>query len=266
MRDGSSSRVSFFSRGGEYLDSFPAGPGRDFVVDHEGIVLRRGFEGRVDLVKYSRAGEELGRVELPPRDIAGAETFFLGFGEGDIYPFPVETQSAWSPLGYLVTGRNDVYDIELRRPEGTLHLRREIARPPVNSEERAEWEAFREGLEEQVRASGRDVQFEPTPAVKPYFRRIHVGDDGRIWVFRYVAAEKRHDIEPLPDRPERPLLTWREPWTYDVFEPDGTFLGSVVVPETLRPHVFRDQRIWGALVDNNGVEQVVRLAVVPENR
>lgn len=166
----------------------------------------------------------------------------------------------------MVTGRNHVCDVELRRPEGTIHLRREIERPPVNGEEQAEWEAFRAGLEERVRArpESRDTEFEPIPTVKPYFRQIYVGDDGRIWVFRYVAAEKRHDIEPVPERPDRPLLTWREPWTYDVFEPDGTFLGSAVVPETLRPHVFRGEQIWGALADENDVEQVVRLRVVPE--
>ena len=72
-----------------------------------------------------------------------------------------------------------------------------------------------------------------------YFCDLFAGDDGRIWVFRYVAADKRDDVAPLPDRPEHPLLTWREPSTFDVFEPDGTFLWSVVVPELLEPLVFR---------------------------
>ena len=106
---------------------------------------------------------------------------------------------------------------------------------------------------------------DPVPEVKPFFRDIFVGDDGRVWVFRYVAAQKRTDAEPLPDRPERPLLTWREPWTFDVFEPDGTFLGSVEVPELLEPLGFRGDRIWGTLMDADGVEHVVRLRVVPED-
>lgn len=194
MRDGNTSRLSFFSPEGGYLDSFPAVPGFEFVVDQSGNILAQRFEGQVELVKYSREGEELDRVTFPAVDRAGAETFILGYGEGDIYPFPTETQSAWSPLGYLVTGRNDVYDIEVHDSEGTLHVRRDIARPEVDPEEQAEWETFRKGLEElwRARPDTRDIEFEPIPDVKPYFRRIHVGEDGRIWVFRYVAAPHAH--------------------------------------------------------------------------
>ena len=228
--------------------------------------MERFDEGGGGLVKYSTEGEELGRVTFPPRDTAGARTFVLGFGEGDIFPFPTETRSAWSPLGYVVTGRNDVYDIELRKPEGTVHLTRDVTPVPVGGEEQAEWEAFRQSLVLRERARGRETEFEPIPDVKPFFRGIYVGQEGRIWIFRYVAAEKRSDIEHLLDRPERPLLTWREPWTYDVFEADGSFLGSVVVPERLRPFVFRDDRIWGAGTDDDGVERVVRLRVVPEGQ
>lgn len=266
MRDSSNSRISFFSAEGEYIDSIPALPGGGLVVGVDGSLNAGRFEGAVTMVRYARDGEELGRAEMPPPDRAGDQTFVLGFGEGDIYAFPTETAWAWSPLGYAVTGRNDEYDIELRKPEGTVHLRRDIERPPLAAEEQAQWQAFRRGLEERTAASGRDTRFEPIPDTKPYFRQIHVGEEGRIWIFRYVDAIERDDIEPVPERPDRPLLTWREPWTYDVFEPDGTFLGSVVVPETFRPLVFRGETIWGALIDENGVEQVVRLRVVPEGQ
>lgn len=262
VREGMTSRISFFSAAGEYVDSFPSVPGYSIVVDRDGNIHAQRFEGDVELVTYSRQGEELGRVTFPPQDRAGESTFVLGFGEGDIFPFPTETLSAWSPFGYLVTGRNDVYDIEIRNPEGAVHLRRDVEPAPVSSEEQAEWEAFRQSLVERARSRNRDTRYEPIPDMKPFFRQIWVGEDGRIWVFRYVAAEKRQDIEPLPERPERTLLTWRERWTYDAFEPDGTFLGSVVVPETLRPFVFRGDRIWGALTDDDGVERVVRLRVV----
>ena len=261
MADRRTSRVSFFSSSGDYLDSFTAATASPvLVVDRDGNVIVQGFDR--NLVRYSPEGEELGRESVPMPDRIGANLFVLAFGEGMIYPFPTETHSAWSPLGYLVTGRNDVYDIELRKPSGAVNLTRDLASIPVGGDEHAEWKAFRQGLVERVP----EGDFAPIPDVKPFFREIYVGQDGRIWVFRYVAAEKRHDIEPLPDRPERPLLTWREPWTYDVFERDGTFLGSVVVPETLRPFVFRGDRIWGALAGDDGIERVVRLRVVPEVR
>ncbi len=49
-------------------------------------------------------------------------------------------------------------------------------------------------------------------------------------------------------------------------DPDGTFLGSVVVPELFRPFVFRGEQVWGSLTDDEGVERIVRLRVVPEGR
>lgn len=276
MWDYQNSRVSFFSAQGDYLDSFPGTSGfgghNSLQVDVAGDLYVRIFNREADseadqlLLRYSTAGEQLDRIEPPSQDAEGLG-FYLS-AEGSIGAFQVMNVSAWSPLGYVVTGRNDVYDIELRGAEETVHVRRDLDPIAVRPEERAEWEAFRQTLVDRNRARNRDVDFDPDPIpnVKPFFRDIYVGEDGRIWVSRFVAAEKRLDVEPLPDRPERPLLTWREPWTYDVFEPDGTFLGSVVVPELFRPFVFRGERIWGALVGEDGVERVIRLRVVPEVR
>jgi hypothetical protein len=262
MRDSRSSRLSFFSAAGEYVRSFPATIGSSpTVVGPQGNLYLPRVGPSPEVVEYSSAGEELGRVQIPPRDQAGTP-FLLGWE--NVFSFPVETASAWSPLGYAVTGRNDAYDIELRKLDGIVHLRRDLEPVALTADELAEWRTFRQGLVARLSAANQEADIDPIPGVKPYFRAIQVGDEGRIWVWRYVAAEKRDDIEPLPEQPERPLLTWREPWTYDVFEPDTTFLGSVVVPELLRPFVFRGDQIWGAITDQDGVEQVVRLRVVPE--
>lgn len=268
------SRISFFSEQGELLGGFPATAGsfgghRAFFTDVDEnlylLTMKPGARSELDqrLVKYTIEGEEIDSIDLPPRDPEGR-----GFGlsaEGVSAP-QVVTVSTWSPLGYVVTGRNDAYDIELRKPEGALHLRRDLEPAAVGPEEQGEWEAFRQSIIQRSRSQGIDPQYDPdsVPDTKPFFRDIQVGEDGRVWVWRYVAAEKRDDVEPLPDRPERPLLTWREPWTYDVFEPDGTFLGSVVVPELFQPLVLHGDRIWGSLTDEDGVERVVRLRVVPE--
>ena len=262
MRNPGSARISFFSPAGEYVDSLSARSGIGPIeLDPQGnLYLLRG-RGGSEMVKYSVEGEELGRIEMPPRETT-SNTFLLG--REDVWAFPLQTVSAWSPLGYPVTGRTDAYDIELRKPDGTVHVRRDLAPVPLASDERAEWEVFRRGILAQQRAMNDDQEADPIPSVKPFFRDLWVGDDGRIWVWRYVAAEKRDDIEPVPEQPDRPLLTWREPWTYDVFEPDGTLLGSVVVPERLRPFAFRGDRIWGAIIDEDGIEKVVRLRAIPE--
>lgn len=272
MWDLANARVSSFSPDGSFLHSFPGsarfGGHRVLEVDLDGNLYLRTLkpaarsEADALLLQYSIEGEQLDRIDMPAQDAVG-RTFYLG--NEAVGAFQVMSLSAWSPFGYVVTGRNDAYDIELRKPGGTGHLRRDLQPIALEAEERAEWEAFRQGAVERSRAAGwsSDLEPDPVPAVKPFFRDILVGEDGRIWVFRYVAARKRDDVKPLPDRPERPLLTWREPWTYDVFESDGTFLGSVVVPELLVPLVLRSDRIWGTLLDAEGVQRVVRLRVVP---
>jgi len=170
---------------------------------------------------------------------------------------------ALSPEGYLAVGRNERYNIELQKPGGAVYLTRDLDPAPVLREEHAEWSAFRESF---IQNSQSDIEVVPIPWEKPFYREIRAGKEGRIWVFRYVTATKRDDIEPIARRPDRPVLTWREPTTYDVFEPDGTFLGTLVLPDDFEPHVFRGRHIWGTCVEEDGVEKVVRLRVVPEER
>ena len=269
MWDFSASRISLFSREGEYQRSLVVGTGfggqRSFFVDTDDNFYIKDVrpEARSEsdawFRRYSPEGEELGRVE-PPRAGPLGRGFVL-FAEG-VSAFEAQRVTTFSPLGYAVTGLNDAYGIELLEPDGRAYLMRDVPRVSLAREERAEWEAFRQTIVTREAARGRPGP-DPLPHAKPYFRDILVGDDGRIWVFRYVEAVKRHDIEPLPDRPDRPLLTWREPWTYDVFEPDGAFLGSVVVPELFQPFVARGELLWGSHLDDEGVGRVLRLRVVP---
>lgn len=278
--DPRSTRLSLFSAG-DHLGSVPVDSSyATFRTDVEGnfwvqdVAEQRVRDGvpRGVFERYSMEGELLDTFPLPSEwpDRAGpARTDFVLMYEGYIRPFTVLTRYVVSPLGYLVVGHNDSYDIELRKPEGTVHLTRDLERVALRPEEQAEWNEFRDGLvrrtaEAGTQVPGRQVEFLPIPDHKPFFRELYAGEEGRIWVFRYVAAEKRDVVEPVPGRPDRPLLTWREPFTYDVFEPDGRFLGTVVLPDDFEPRVFRGTRIWGTRTDEAGVEQVVRLRVVPE--
>lgn len=115
-------RVSLFSTTGEFLDSFTAsglGCHRCMELDIHGNLYIRQFnraaesEADVQLAKYSVQGERLGVVTFPLAEQEGR-----GFGlsaEGVGSP-RVETVSTWSPLGYVVTGRTDTYEIEVRSP------------------------------------------------------------------------------------------------------------------------------------------------------
>jgi hypothetical protein len=214
------------------------------------------------LLRYSEHGELLGDVPVPDEKRVPEESFVLMHPSGDLHPFSVATLYAWHPLGSLVVGRNDVYDIRIQPPVGEpSHLIRHLESVSLIDEERAEWEAFATFLNERSQRAGLRVRdYEPIPDTKPYFRGIYAGDDGRIWVLRHVEAVKG---EPAPHHgdPNRPPLTWIEPTTFDVFESAGDFLGSVVLPPNTRALAFRGDRVWGVRTDGDGVERVVQLRV-----
>jgi len=89
-----------------------------------------------------------------------------------------------------------------------------------------------------------------------------VDDDGRIWVDRYVAAVKRTDLPgPRGDNPPPPI-TWREPRTFDVFEPAGRFLGTVVMPRHTTVWLRRGNLMWGTVRGEFDETCVVRLRLV----
>jgi hypothetical protein len=106
---------------------------------------------------------------------------------------------------------------------------------------------------------------QPVPARKPPYRLLYVGERGRIWVWRYTRAEKMDPAEvrePDPHRP--PPITWREPIVFDVFEPDGTYLGEVHMPPRTNAMVLRGDTIWGIRTGELDEEYVVRLVIAGE--
>ncbi len=148
--------------------------------------------------------------------------------------------------GFLV-GTNDRYVIEHHETSGrVLRIVRDIALPRVARDEKAEIEARNDWLR-RTQGQFMTAEIPPVPDIKPAFRSIAVGEEGRIWVLRYMEAEEGEVIQ-RPARPgveAPPASRWREPVVYDVFEADGTFLGSIRVPDRTTLSVFRGDRVWG---------------------
>lgn len=190
--------------------------------------------------------------------------FVLSRPSGMLASFGVETHHAWSPLGYLVHGRNDRYAIEVRAPAGPAVLERDIERVPLEPGERELWLAWADYFKNRPRDAF-EVGERPDytiPEIKPYFREIRVADDGRIWIHRYVRARL---LDPSPPAREgTPGLAWMEPSTYDVFEPSGEFLGTVVLPPRTSFSQARGNWLWGIQADELGEHSVVRMRVEPE--
>jgi hypothetical protein len=218
---------------------------------------------------------------LPARQVAVTERLPTGGRStvGIAVPFEPGYLWAWSPEGYFATGRTDDYRIGLWRvpPAGERHLSvsdwaaadpvqfigRSLPPVRVSLEERRD---LRKQLQQQVdRLPG--TPSGPVPdisSVKPFFRSILFGQEGRMWVWVHMPSER---IEPVPGDTEEsgPAYTWREPLAFDVFESGGVFLGRVVLPPEAypHPHLLRSRRdwVWCVIVDKSGAQMVRRYRV-----
>lgn len=164
----------------------------------------------------------------------------------------------WSPLRAMVVGVNAEYRFDIRPTAGRV-IRVERSTPTVEvlPEERAELEARNDWLRTY---QGRFMTSElpPVPSVKPPYRGFLIGAEGRVWVRRSVTAEKLREGTPgTPQRPPTP--SWVEPSVYDVFEPDGSYLGEVHVPRGTTLRLVHGETAWGTREGEGGEILVVRL-------
>ena len=113
---------------------------------------------------------------------------------------------AVSISGGLVVGVNDRYVIDHYRPDGTvLRIERSVDPVPYLPEEKAEREARNAWM---MRTQGQFMTSElpPIPDLKPFFRSISIGEEGRFWVRRYALAEKGEVVQG-PAQSDPPCTT-----------------------------------------------------------
>ena len=183
---------------------------------------------------------------------------------------PFSPTFAWAlhPSGHFLTGLATEYRIELRRDDGVLRIERDYEPVPVSDGERG---FFREMITQQMRNTKPDWSWDgpPIPDYKPPFLQLHAGRDGRIWVLPWPTWNFPESDEQDPSGPPAgPMMNLV--WTsYDVFEEDGAFLGTVQAPEgfsALPVPVFDGDHVWAVSRDDLGVERVVRYRVLVEGR
>jgi hypothetical protein len=180
-------------------------------------------------------------------------------------PFSPEAHWAFSPLGYMVGGLATAYRIDLRGPSGTLRIERNAPPVPVAREEAADLRRLAtENMQSEYPGwtwNGPDV-----PATKPPFRALFVGDDGRIWVVLSRPGVREPTAAGAGDESGRPAPpAWSEPVAFDVFEPDGRYLGEVATPAGFLASpepVFRGDTVWATAEDADGVRYVRRYELV----
>lgn len=166
---------------------------------------------------------------------------------------------ALRPDGTFATSRSDHYVVDLPTADGRV-LR--VERPPLAAialtpGERAEQQEFFDALARRNPTGERVV----VPATKPLIRALRVAPDGRLWVqLHTTAVESGEPVDAAPAElrvPDR----WVEPEAWDVFEPDGSFLGHLELPPRASLLTMRGDRAWGVILGDGDVPYVVRWRV-----
>ncbi|HKS07783.1 MAG TPA: hypothetical protein VJR92_15880 [Gemmatimonadaceae bacterium] len=185
-------------------------------------------------------------------------------------PYQPYALGAWSPQGYYATGVSSQYTVNLLRREGVTSIRRSASALAVSDDERSDQRAY---LEARVAAVGGTQQgsIPDIPREKQIIRSIDFDLDGRLWVSVSQPSERYEPPPPAPARAgatPQPVLRWREPLVYELFEPNGTLLGRVTIPYDVRLHPApwapiqsRGDYVWGIATDADGVQSVRRYRI-----
>ena len=181
------------------------------------------------------------------------------------YGVPFTPRYHWTvhPSGHFLTGLSSDYRIDLARDDGVLRIERSRDPVPASTAERA---YQRERVVGSIRRSlpGWDWDGPAIPSGKPFFQELLAGRDGRIWVRLWTEGRPVDNVDHDPGDPGSLPVIWEEETRYDVFDPDGTYLGVVVAPDefsTFPAPVFDGDRVWAVTADELGVERVVRYRI-----
>jgi len=284
--DSRNARISFFSAEGQLEGGWPTPAGfstsNALYADRAGtLYLRRPVTppregeilGRMGLVRLNQ--EDGGfRDSLAPPDLEVPREPYVAQrrGEGD----NVSTSSTnaryqpgyrwdWHPDGHFVVAHGGRYEIINANPAGKpVVIRRNAPPVPVPQEEISEERAF---ITWNMRQTDPGWSFSgpPLPETKAPLSNIAVTRDGRIWARVATASERIPEAERVPLRePDRPTITFRsEAVIYEVFAPEGRFLGRVEFPRRTTLVDADGDVVWALGRDADGLPALLRLRIEP---
>jgi hypothetical protein len=236
---------------------------RPVTAPREGEIL-----GRMGLVSV-RDGGAFGDSLAPPDMVVLREPYLAVSPDGRSRS---STNSAyapnyywdWHPDGFFVAGHGGRYEIVLdRRGARPVVIRRSAPPVALLPDERAE---------EQERITWSMRQTQPgwtwtgpdIPENKAPLIGITVARDGTIWA-RVAAPSERIPASELPPQRENapPVRRFRTPVIYEVFAPDGRFLGRVPMPSRTVIVEADGSTAWGVTRDQDDLPAVVRYRIEP---
>jgi hypothetical protein len=280
-------RMTVYSADGEFEETWsvpnPFGIATRTHVAPDGVVAveaRMGPDRRRGVVRIGPGGTVLDTVFAPDLPELGPPTLEFRDPPRTITiapPYYPGSTWAWHPHGYFVTARTDRYAIDLLLPRGRVEdagrparwrpgdpvvsIRAEVDPVPVHPQERRDHERALQGRVRRAQGQ-RSGSLGPVPAVKPIVSVIRAADDGRIWVSLHAESER---FEPTPTTLSSGEVVegipWRQTFVFDVFQPNGVYLGRVRFPSGLANARFRGDEAWGFVYDDLGVPTLKRYRI-----
>lgn len=268
VRDPGNGRMNVYAPDGSPQETWPLRSGfstsRPTYMDTAGNVYAMVLmdqqvditDWRMGLTRYDPAGDVGDTLAAPRWDHTPAQITFRSGDNASINDVPFSPKSDWtfSPHGYFVGGLSTTYRVDLfRRGEPVLRIEHPRPAIPVDPAESA---AARDEATENMRQNDPNWTWNgpEVPGTKPYFRNIEVGSDGRIWVQVHTPGFLDAEGE------------WQEHVLFDVFDPEGRYLGEVRGPDGFRTWptpVFNGDSAWAAVQDELGVLRVKKLVARP---
>ncbi len=238
--------------------------GRTFLLASDQARLReRGLV--MQIIVLGPDGTPLDTLPVPSSDYQRPVVRAEAPGMLVSYAVPFTPRFHWTvhPSGHFLAGLSSDYRIDLARDDGVLRIERSRDPVPASNAERA---YERERIVASIRQSlpGWEWDGPAIPDRKPFFQELLAGRDGRIRVRLSSGGRPVDNPDHDPDNPGSLAVIWEEETRYDVFEPDGTYLGVVVAPDefsTFPAPVFDGDRVWAVTAGELGVQRVVRYRI-----
>lgn len=254
VADPSNARFSVFDTAGRYLASHPrrvAGYSMPWNggFDREGRLYEvapvgSGDDFRSAVLRFDAAMQPADTLLLPRVESRQFELTTPGGGMMAVsVPFSPGVAVAVDPRGFVWTGTTDRWRLHQQSPAGdTVRVVERAAEAlPVTAADRQEAIA---GLEGFTRQGGR-IDESRIPRHKPAFLDVTVAPDGHLWVRPTLPAGERGAA-------------------FDVFDPEGRYLGRVRLPGGMSrwpPAIVRGDAVLGMAHDSLDVAYVVRARI-----
>jgi len=278
VRDPENRRITIYGDDGEYREQlwYPGGfnTSRRLYLDTAGlaysmVLLNYGTAPWDWIFGLARIDPSTGILDTvpaptwdyePPQITASRENS----SSSDNVPFSPDDYWSFSPLGYMVGGLSTDYRIDLYRDDDpVLRIERDWTPVAVRPEE-AEEQRRQKTDNMQRQYSGWKWNGPAVTDTKPPFTGLFVSTEGNVWVQlsqEGYATMTESEARAEERRTNRPQRRFTEPVAFDVFSPDGTYLGHVRTPRSFRmrpePQV-RGDTVWAVTRDELDVARVVR--------